>query len=145
MALQHSIESALAARIGADGVSDAALADALKRAGEALDWLRARHADGALRLLRLPAEQGDLAAIGAAAARLSAGASDVVFLGTGGSSLGGQTLSQLAGYGVPASTPAQGKPRLHFIDNLDPQTFAGLLRTLPLAHTHFVPISKSGG
>lgn len=29
------------------------------------------------------------------------GASDVVFLGTGGSSLGGQTLAQLAGYAVP--------------------------------------------
>ena len=35
---------------------------ALARTGEALDWLRARHADGSLPLLRLPATRDDLAA-----------------------------------------------------------------------------------
>jgi len=34
---------------------------------------------------------------------------------------------------------------LHFIDNLDPDTFGELLATLPLANTRFVAISKSGG
>ena len=41
-----------------------------------------------------------------AAQRLTAGATDIVFLGTGGSSLGGQTLAQLAGLcGARASAP----------------------------------------
>src|SRR5262249_36134762 len=34
---------------------------------------------------------------------------------------------------------------LHFIDNLDPESFAALLAKLPLATTRFVAISKSGG
>src|SRR5262249_53798596 len=75
--------------------------------------------------------------------RLGKSASDVVVLGTGGSSLGGQTLAQLAGYAVPGLGCAG--PRLHFIDNLDPDTLTEVLERLPLATTRFVAISKSGG
>ena len=91
MALQQSIEKA----------RPHGFADVLARTAEALAWLRARHADGALPLLRLPEKRDDIAAILGYAALLRDGATDVVFLGTGGSSLGGQTLAQLAGYAVP--------------------------------------------
>src|SRR6185369_13960017 len=97
----QSIENARAERIGRHGVAAAAFSDALARTGDALIALRTQHADASLRLLRLPQEQNDLAAIRTAAHKLAAGASDIVFLGTGGSSLGGQTLAQLAGHGVP--------------------------------------------
>ncbi len=82
------------------GVTDKALNDALERAGAALEALRARHADGGLPLLRLPKPMK----IWWRSAKLPAageGATDIVFLGTGGSSLGGQTLAQLAGHAVP--------------------------------------------
>jgi len=145
MPLAWSIENARAERIGPGGLAAADLADAIARAGEALEWLRARHADCSLPLLRLPAERGDLPAIEAAAARLRAGATDIVFLGTGGSSLGGQALAQLAGHAVPGIGLLREGPRLHFMDNLDPETYAGLLAKLPLGQTRFVAISKSGG
>jgi glucose-6-phosphate isomerase len=145
MPFAWSIEHARAERIGADGVAAADLAEAIGRTGAALDWLRARHADGGLPLLRLPAERGDLAAIDETARRLSDGASDIVFLGTGGSSLGGQALAQLAGHAVPGLGLLRDGPRLHFMDNLDPATFAALLERLPLRQTRFVAISKSGG
>jgi glucose-6-phosphate isomerase len=145
MSLLQSIDDARAERVGADGVSQGALADHLQRAEEALAWLRARHADGGLRLLQLPAERRDLAETSGAAQRLRAGATDVVFLGTGGSSLGGQTLAQLAGHAVPGVSALRGAPRLHFIDNLDPETYGALLAQLPLATTRFIAISKSGG
>ncbi len=101
-------------------------------------------------LIRLPAARDDLVSILDTARRLSAGASDlvlsdVVFLGTGGSSLGGQTLAQLAGHAVPGLGLLRGGARLHFIDNLDPDTYDALLAELPLATTRFVAISKSGG
>ena len=145
MALLQSIENARAERIGREGVTSAAFADVLARAGEALVALRARHASGALPLLQLPEKRDDIAAIEAAAGRLSAaGTTDVVFLGTGGSSLGGQTLAQLAGHAAPGGGLLRG-PRLHFLDNLDPETFGPLLGRLPLAITRFVAISKSGG
>jgi glucose-6-phosphate isomerase len=79
------------------------------------------------------------------ARRLVAGATDVVLLGTGGSSLGGQTLAQLAGHAVPGVGLLRDPPRLHFMDNLDPDSFATLLARLPFATSRFVAISKSGG
>jgi glucose-6-phosphate isomerase len=145
MAVVQSIETARAEHIGAEGTAAAALDDALARSTEALDWLRVRYADGTLPLLRLPAAHDDLATIRDAASALSAGASDIVLLGTGGSSLGGQTLAQLAGHGVPGLGLLRAGARLHFMDNLDPDTYAALLGKLPLASTRFVAISKSGG
>ena len=100
MTFRQSIENARAEKIGAHGVAKAALADALARAESALDWLREMHRDGSLPLLRLPAKTNDMDEIGAMATRLRAGATDVVILGTGGSSLGGQTLAQLADVAV---------------------------------------------
>jgi glucose-6-phosphate isomerase len=141
----QNIDLAREAAIGPHGLSDEALDRALARSEAALDWLRARHADGGLRLLHLPAERGDIAAVDAAAKRLATGATDIVFLGTGGSSLGGQTLAQLAGYAVPGVGALRVGPRIHFMDNLDPLSFGLLLARLPLATSRFVAISKSGG
>ena len=145
MSFQQNIDGARAKKIGTHGVSEAALNDALKRSEAALAWLRDAHAASTLPLLRLPEKTSDLDEIGMAAARLRAGASDVVFLGTGGSSLGGQTLAQLAGVGVRGVEAFRAGPRVHFMDNLDPVTYADLLEKLPLATTRFVAISKSGG
>ena len=144
MPFVQSIDKALVSGVGAEGVPAEALAAALKRSEDALNFLRARHADGGLPLLRLPAERGDLDGIAQTARRLAAGASDVVLLGTGGSSLGGQTLAQLGGHMVPGVGLLRDPPRLHFMDNLDPDSFATLLQRLPLATTRFVAISKSG-
>ena len=145
MAFRQSIDNARAERVGSHGVEAAALNDALARSAAALDWIRARHADGTLPLLRLPERRDDLDGIRATGARLAAGASDIVMLGTGGSSLGGQTLAQLADYAVEGAGALHDGPRLHFMDNLDPDSYAALLKRLPLATARFVAISKSGG
>lgn len=145
MPFVHSIELAREERIGRHGVSAAALNDALSRSEEALAFLCARHADGGLPLLRYPERTDDLAAIKDAAARIGDGATDVIFLGTGGSSLGGHALAQLAGYGVSGVGAWRAAPRLYFMDNLDPGSFAAMLDKLPMATSHFVAVSKSGG
>ena len=145
MSLNQSIASALEKNVGQHGLADADLSAALARAEGGLDRLRRHYTDGTLPLLRLPEKKDDLAGIQAAARKLAEGASDVVILGTGGSSLGGQTLAQLAGYAVPGVGALRAPPRLHFIDNLDPLSFETMLARLPLATTHFVAISKSGG
>jgi glucose-6-phosphate isomerase len=145
MTFRQSVENARAEKIGANGVGKAALDDALRRSEAALDWLRDAHAGSKLPLLRLPEKTDDLDAIESAAARLAAGASDIVMLGTGGSSLGGQTLAQLADIGVRGAEAFRAGARMHFMDNLDPVTFETLLGKLPLATTRFVAISKSGG
>ena len=144
MALVQSIDNAQASRV-AEGVPADAFAAALERSEAALEWLRARHADGGLPLLRLPAQRNDLDEIRQTARKLTAGATDIVLLGTGGSSLGGQTLAQLAGHAVPGVGLLRDPPRMHFMDNLDPDSFATLLARLPLSTSRFVAVSKSGG
>src|ERR1041385_8135705 len=101
-------------------------ATVLRRTSEALTWLRAHHADGTLPLLRLPEKRDDIAAILGYATLLRDGTSDVVFLGTG--------------VGV-----LRDPPRIHFMDNLDPDSYAALLKRLPLETSRFVAVSKSGG
>ncbi len=120
----------------------AAFEQALAAAGEGLAALRRAHDDGSLPLLRLPESQGDLAMIEARAEHHREHADDVVVLGTGGSSLGGQALYALADSGFG---PSGDSPRLHFLDNIDPHTFDHLFRSLDLARTDFLAISKSGG
>ena len=145
MGIVQSIDSAREEHVGPHGVSAVALKTALERAEGALDWLRVRYADGGLPLLRLPELHSDLEEIRDTARRLSDRATDIVILGTGGSSLGGQTLAQLAGYAVPGVGALRTPPQLHFIDNLDANSYAGMLAKLPHATTRFVAISKSGG
>jgi glucose-6-phosphate isomerase len=145
MSIVQSIESARQEHVGPHGIGADTLKSALARAESALDWLRARHADGRLPLLRLPETHSDLATIRDTARQLADRATDIVILGTGGSSLGGQTLAQLAGFAVPGVGALRAPPQLHFIDNLDPDSFQTLLARLPHATTRFIAISKSGG
>jgi len=145
MNIVQSIESAREEKVGSHGIGADVLKTALTRAESALVWIRARHTDRALPLLRLPETHADLEVIRNTARQLADRATDIVILGTGGSSLGGQTLAQLAGFAVPGVGAFRPPPQLHFIDNLDPDSFETLLATLPHATTRFVAISKSGG
>ncbi|MCC6948002.1 MAG: glucose-6-phosphate isomerase [Bradyrhizobiaceae bacterium] len=142
---EHSIETALQSGIGEGGIPGRAYLDQLRRSEEAIVDLRSAytHRYPTFALLRQPERTDDLPEI-AETAMMLAQSSDVVFLGTGGSSLGGQALAQLADYGVPGLGALRTKARVHFLDNLDPVTFERLLERLPLATTRFVAISKSG-
>ncbi len=125
----------------AGGLRPADLAAMLERAAPALAALRRRHDDGSLPLLRLPKRRDDLTALRRVLKDFRAAPRqkfrDVIILGTGGSSLGGRTLYAL---GDPVALP-----RLHFMDNIDPASFAALFAALDPARTGIVAISKSGG
>ncbi len=134
---RHDINDCLAANIGADGLSDDAYRASLVSAGAILEELRAGADPEFEAVLRLPGLTDDLSVLAAVAKRTRERFDHVVVLGAGGSSLGGQTLVALA--------PAHGRPRLHFMDNIDPRQFTGLLDGLDLARCGFLAISKSGG
>ncbi len=122
MALQQSIDLALVSQIGEGGLEQAAFDAALDAVGEAMRRLSEDDASGRLPLLHMPRTADDLASVREAAAWLRQDATDVVFLGTGGSSLGGQALAQLKDYAVPGAGRFTESPRVHFLDNLDPTT-----------------------
>jgi glucose-6-phosphate isomerase len=145
MPFTQNISQALVSGIGSTAIPDAAYKVALNKAKDAVERLRAQAKDGSLPLLGLPQERGDITSVKAAAREIKKGAKDILILGTGGSSLGGQTLAQLKDYNVPGLNILAKSPRLHFMDNLDPITFQTLLTKLDLKRTRFIAISKSGG
>ncbi len=83
----------------------------------------------------------------AALGKLSDGAETIIFFGTGGSSLGGQTLAQIAGWGIPhtATKAPHSRPRIRSYDNLDGGTLEAMLTATDFGKTRFVVTSKSGG
>jgi glucose-6-phosphate isomerase len=107
----------------------------------AIEGLRRAHETMRLPLLRIPARRDDLEPLGPIAMRYRQEFDDVVLLGTGGASLGGQTISALADFGYGAR---EGAPRVWFMDKVDPVSFHALFETLNLERTGFLVVSKSG-
>lgn len=148
MIFSHNIDSCFSDRIG-DGGLDRRDFDALLRStGRAIDRLRQQARLGAkpggLPLLVVPGQSDDLVALEPIVRRFRDKFTDVVVLGTGGSSLGGQTLSALTHW--PPSSPRHqtANPRVHFMDNIDPVSFSTLYNAVDLARTGIIVISKSG-
>ena len=137
----HVIDDALDTSVGAKGLSRASLDRAMAELRPALDKIRHWHDSNELPLLKLPARRDDLAALKSHAERF-AGFEHVVVMGSGGSSLSGKTLVALKDQGFG---PLKGRPKLWFVDNIDPATFSTLIDRLPLGRTGFIAISKSGG
>ncbi len=141
MDYRQDISGCLAETVGARGLDQSALDAMLERAVPALDALRRKHKDGSLPLLRLPKRRDDIAALRRVLKDFRTAPRqkfrDVIILGTGGSSLGGQTVCAL---GDPTA-----RPLLHFMDNIDPASFESLFATLDPARSGVVAISKSGG
>ncbi len=143
---RQSIEGVLDQAIGDHGLTLTDLQSWLDKLAPGLEGLQQDWETGSLPLLRVPGEASDIAAAEEAMARLSVGAEVLVFFGTGGSSLGGQTLAQLGGWDIPgtADEAQKRRPRTRFYDNLDPDTLGRSLASLDLATTRFVVVSKSG-
>lgn len=87
-----------------------------------------------LPLFKLVDQEADLPSLQSVAEQIRMGFTDVLILGTGGSSLGGQALCTLSTSG----------PRLHFHDNIDPHTFEKLFRDIDPRQTAVIAVSKSG-
>ncbi len=141
MRYQHLTEDCLAAGIGEGGLTDEAFARVLLAAAPAHDRLCQLYESGGLPCLSVVGRDDDLAPARTLAEDWRARLEDVVVLGTGGSSLGGQTLYALSDRGFG---PGHG-PRLHFLDNVDPDSIAALLGALDLKSSGVIAISKSGG
>lgn len=142
MPYQQIIETCFATTIGEGGLPEAAFETVLAKTAAGIDTLRNHRAEKTLPLLALPGAHDDLAALGDIAKRHRERFGHVVVLGTGGSSLGGRTLTALRSN---AFGPPKDAPHLSFLDNIDPQSFADLFCSLPARETAFLVISKSGG
>ncbi len=142
----QQISGCLAHRIGQMGLRQMELVQSLERLRPELARLRDEYEDGSLALLRVPEQSADIETARAALDTLSQGARDIIVFGTGGSSLGGQTLAHFTEWYVPTeSGPRPERPRLRFYHNLDAATLNHTFTRFDLKTTRFIFISKSGG
>ncbi len=89
-------------------------------------------------------DTSDLARVAEVAEHLMKNTTDLVVFGIGGSSLGAQTLAQLAFWGTQAYQPRTGHPRLHIVEGIDSAVFRTMLTLMDLRTTRFLVVSKSG-
>ncbi len=142
MLYRHDIDNCFSDAIGDMGLDESSYGSALAETETALEALREAHTDNSLPLLRLPEAREDLELLKPIVEKFRRDFDHVVVLGTGGSSLGGQTLCSLADIGFG---PRDGAPTIHFLDNIDTHTFGALFGQVGVEKTGFIVISKSGG
>ncbi len=135
MYFHQDISGCLNERIKGHGVDPDFLKPLVGKLEKTLHSLRKAYEEETLPFLRLPYLRKDLHDVKDLVLRMQDDFSDVIILGTGGSSLGGQALCAL----IP-----KAYPKLHFMENIDPQTFGELFEKIDPQTTAFIVISKSG-
>lgn len=140
MPYSQNTQDCMQAAIGALGTTQEALDARAPALIASQTRLRTAFDAGTLPLLRLPDRRDDLPLMQQIADAYRDQFSDVVILGTGGSSLGGRALYAMADPDVRGSAPA-----IHIVTNVDPFGFTRVMRRLNLEKTGWIVISKSGG
>jgi glucose-6-phosphate isomerase len=134
--------------ISPGGIDPAAWSGAGKAFADAKRGFDALRAGGSVGFVDLPSDRNLLDQV----ERFTGGArgkhDDVVVLGIGGSALGPialRTALRPSGWNMLDDKARGGYPRLHVLDNVDPETIDALLGRLRLERTLFIVTSKSGG
>lgn len=128
------------------GVSQAELASELMRISEISRRLKKERADGRLAFMDLPYQQQLVRDIQNYARRIPQSIDNFVVIGIGGSALGNIMLHSALNHPQYNLLPRKlrGRPRMFFLDNVDPERTASLLETLEPSKTLFNVITKSG-
>jgi glucose-6-phosphate isomerase len=134
--------------ISPGGIDQRTWTGAGKRFADAKRGFDALRASGTVGFVDLPNDRGLLEQVTRFTAAARGKYDDVVILGIGGSALGPialRTALRPSGWNMLDEKARSGFPRLHVLDNVDPETIAALLDRLQLARTLFIVTSKSGG
>ena len=134
--------------ISPGGIDAKTWAAAAKQFADAKRGFDALRATGNVGFVDLPGDKKLLDQVTSFTSAARGKYDDVVILGIGGSALGPialRTALRPSGWNMLNDQARSGYPRLHVLDNVDPETIAALLGRLALARTLFIVTSKSGG
>ncbi|MBI5574800.1 MAG: glucose-6-phosphate isomerase [Deltaproteobacteria bacterium] len=123
-----------------EGLTAAQLRTALRRAEKAALGAARRHAAGEIGFPDLPFGVSEARSISRDAANLRKRFTHMLVLGIGGSALGTKAVLE----GIGGEERRKGLS-VTVADNVDPDSFFPILRSLPMKRTVVVAISKSGG
>jgi glucose-6-phosphate isomerase len=148
--IQVDVSRAMADAVGEQhGVTKGELAAIAPRVEEVAAILAQERAAAKYGFYDLYKDKATFQAMKDAAARFAQfGYENLVVLGIGGSALGLTALNTALNppyYNLLDATTRGGRPRLFVMDNIDPVTFAQMLRICPPEKTLYNVISKSGG
>ena len=134
--------------ISPGGINPGAWKGAGRQFGAAKRGLESLRASGTVGFVDLPSDEALLDQVERFASGARGKHDDVVILGIGGSALGPialRTALRPSGWNMLDEKSRSGYPRLHVLDNVDPETIDALLGNLRLERTLFIVTSKSGG
>jgi glucose-6-phosphate isomerase len=134
--------------ISPGGIDPTTWAEAGKQFASAKRGFDALRASGSVGFVDLPANKTLLDQVEKFSGAARGKYDDVVVLGIGGSALGPialRTALRPSGWNMLDGKARGGYPRLHVLDNVDPETIDALLNRLRLERTLFIVTSKSGG
>jgi glucose-6-phosphate isomerase len=134
--------------ISPGGINAGAWKGAGRQFGAAKRGLESLRASGAVGFVDLPSDEALLDQVERFASGARGKYDDVVILGIGGSALGPialRTALRPSGWNMLDEKSRGGYPRLHVLDNVDPETIDALLGNVRLERTLFIVTSKSGG
>ena len=138
----------MAAVVGSEhGLTRSELKSEFSRVREISRGLKERRADGGLAFMELPYQDKLVGRIEDYARGLPASIDNFVVIGIGGSALGNIMLHSALNHPEYNLLPKQrrgGRPRMFFLDNVDPDRTASLLDALNPRRTVFNVITKSG-
>ena len=132
--------------IGENGISDGEINALLPKAREARESLAKGRSEGAYPFFSLPYQ--DTSLIKLLADDIAKWAENFVLLGIGGSALGPIALHTALRHPYHNLLTRRGRgkrPRMFFMDNVDPDGFGSLMEQLNPEKTVFCVITKSGG
>jgi glucose-6-phosphate isomerase len=145
--LRFDFSNVLVERCGADGIPKERMDAFAPTAEDAVKRMAAERAAGRRGFLDLPNATAERDACLKAAKELAPTCDDLVVLGIGGSALGTIAVADAVlgpWWNALDATARGGRPRLHVLDNVDPDEMDALLRRLDPARTIVNVISKSG-
>jgi glucose-6-phosphate isomerase len=131
-----------------DGITEPELAAGQADTERAHHGFERLHRSGVVGFRDLPGDAALLEQSEAVAHRARGRFADVVVLGIGGSALGPialRTALRGADWNARSVDARRGAPRLHVLDNVDPESMVALFERLDLARTLWIVTSKSGG
>ena len=152
LTITYDISGCLADVVGENGLTPTEYDKWFERATKGAKQLKIAYEAELLPLLRIAERREDIDILTEKFYTLIDGDDEVaetdtvVFLGTGGSSLGGQTIAQMGGWFIPGDDVNQPRklPRTRIFDNLDPRSLERGIGLLDLKKARFIIISKSG-
>lgn len=134
--------------ISPGGIDERAWSAAGKRFATAKSGFEQLRSTGSVGFVDLGGDKALLEQVTGFASRARGKFDDVVILGIGGSALGPialRTALRPSGWNMLDEKARGGYPRLHVLDNVDPETIAALLDRIRLDRALFIVTSKSGG